>query len=113
MVTWHSASGGFAYIWQSKWVGIIAVKTERTQIHFLSDVLVAVASLDLKVPIFLTPIQTLYFYIPVRGQFQLRTPFSRTEGVCFWELSLYRLKGRLIFTYNNELGFLRWGVVGP
>ena len=32
-------------------VGIIAIKTERTQIHFLSDVLVAVASLDLKVPI--------------------------------------------------------------
>ena len=30
-----------------KWVGIIAIKTERTQIHFLSDVLVAVASLDL------------------------------------------------------------------
>ena len=51
MVTWNSASGGFAYIWQSKWVGIIAVKTERTQIHFLSDVLVAVASLDLKVHI--------------------------------------------------------------
>ena len=36
---------------QSKWLGIIAIKTERTQIHFLSDVLVAVASLDLKVPI--------------------------------------------------------------
>ena len=27
------------------------MKTERTQIHFLSDVLVAVASLDLKVSI--------------------------------------------------------------
>ena len=26
------------------------MKTERTQIHFLSDVLLAVASLDLKVP---------------------------------------------------------------
>ena len=45
----NSASGGFAYISQSKWSGIIAKKTERTQIHFLSDVLVAVASLDLKV----------------------------------------------------------------
>ena len=50
MVPWNSASGGFAYNWQSKWVGIIAIKTERTQIHFLSDVLVAVASLDLRVP---------------------------------------------------------------
>ena len=29
--------------------GIIAIKTEGTQIHFLSDVLVTVASLDLKV----------------------------------------------------------------
>ena len=28
----------------------MAIKTERTQIHFLSDVFVAVASLDLKVP---------------------------------------------------------------
>ena len=50
MVPWNSASGGFAYFWQSKWVGIIAIKTEGTQIHLLSDVLVAVASLDLKVP---------------------------------------------------------------
>ena len=49
MIPWNSASGGFAYISQSKWLGIIAIKTERTQIHFLSDVLVAVASLDLKV----------------------------------------------------------------
>ena len=49
MVPWNSALGRFAYNWQSKWVGIIAIKTERTQIHFLSDVIVAVASLDLKV----------------------------------------------------------------
>ena len=50
MVPWNSAWGGFGYNWQSKWVGIIAIKTERTQMHFLSDVLVAVASLDLRVP---------------------------------------------------------------
>ena len=49
MVSWNSPSGGFAYIWQRKWVGIIAIKSERTQIHFLIDVLVAVASLDLYV----------------------------------------------------------------
>ena len=49
LVPWNSASGGFAYISQSKWLGIIAIKTERTQVHFLSDVLVAVASLDLQV----------------------------------------------------------------
>ena len=29
---------------------MITIKTERTQIHFLSDVLVVVESLDLKVP---------------------------------------------------------------
>ena len=40
----------FAYIWQSKKAGIIAIKTGRTQIHFLSDAVVAVASLNLKVP---------------------------------------------------------------
>ena len=41
----NSIPGGFAYIWQSKRVGIIATKTERKQIHFLSDVLVAFSSL--------------------------------------------------------------------
>ena len=46
MVPRNSTPGGFAYIWQSKCVGIIAKYTERTQIHFLSDVLIAVASLD-------------------------------------------------------------------
>ena len=46
---WNSTSGGFAYIWQSKWVEIIEIKTERTQIQCLGEVLVAVASLDLKV----------------------------------------------------------------
>ena len=49
--TWIWSLGiQLAYILQSKLVGIIAIKTEKTQIHFLSDVLVAVASLDLKVP---------------------------------------------------------------
>ena len=33
-----------------KWVEIIAIKTERTQIHFLSDVLFAVTSLNLISP---------------------------------------------------------------
>ena len=51
MVPRNSTPGGFTYIRQSKWVGIIAIKTERTQIHFLNDVLIAVASLDIKVPI--------------------------------------------------------------
>ena len=47
---WNSASGGFTYIWQSKYVTISTIKTERTQIHSLSGIPVAVASLDLKVP---------------------------------------------------------------
>ena len=51
MVSRNSIPGGFAYTRQSKWLGIIAIKTESTKINFLSDVLVAVASLDLKVPI--------------------------------------------------------------
>ena len=48
MVPRDSTPGGFANVWQSKWVGIITMKAERTQIHFLSDILIAVASLDLK-----------------------------------------------------------------
>ena len=51
MVPRNSTPGGFAYILQSKWVGTIAIKIERTQIHFFCDVLIAVASLDLKVPL--------------------------------------------------------------
>ena len=43
MVSRNSIPGGFAYIRQSKWLGIIAIKTESTKINFLSDVLVAVA----------------------------------------------------------------------
>ena len=50
MVSRNSIPGGITYIWQSKWLGIIAIKTASTQINFLTDVLVAVASLDLKVP---------------------------------------------------------------
>ena len=38
---------GFAYVWQTKWVEIIAIKTERMQIDFLSEVFAAIASLDL------------------------------------------------------------------
>ena len=50
MVLRNSTPGGLAYIWQSEWLGIIAIKTERMQIHFLSDVLISVASLDPNVP---------------------------------------------------------------
>ena len=49
MVPSNSTPGGFANIWKSKWIGIIAIKTERTQIHFLSDILFPVEPLDLKV----------------------------------------------------------------
>ena len=46
MIPWNSISEGFADR-QSKWEGTIAIKTEKKQIHFFSDVLVADASLDL------------------------------------------------------------------
>ena len=35
MVAWNSTSGEFAYIWQSKWVGIIVINTEKMQIQIL------------------------------------------------------------------------------
>ena len=62
MVPWNSSSGGFTYIWQSKWVGVIAIKTER-KLYFFSDILVAVASLDLKVPNYY-PCPVLSFFKP-------------------------------------------------
>ena len=46
----NSTSAAFVYIWQSKWAGIIAIKTKCTQIRFWSDVFAAVASSDRKVP---------------------------------------------------------------
>ena len=48
IVLTNSTPEGFAYIWQSKWVGIIVIKTEKTKIHFRSDVFAAVASSDRK-----------------------------------------------------------------
>ena len=51
MVPWNSTSEGFTYMWHSRWEGIITIKTERTLIQFLSDILVALALLDLKVPV--------------------------------------------------------------
>ena len=40
-------SSWVTYIWQSKWVEIIAMKTKTAKIHFLSHVLFAFSSLDL------------------------------------------------------------------
>ena len=31
---WNSTPGQFAYIWQSRWVGIVAIKTERAKVRF-------------------------------------------------------------------------------
>ena len=48
-----------------------------------------------KSPFFSTPMRTLYFYIPVSGQLQLRTPFPRPVGVpCSRELPLYTYMNR-------------------
>ena len=57
------------------------MKTERTQIHFLSDVLVAVASLDLKFPI-------------VSGEDSRHDMVTIVNGLCYWKkflcLSLFQ-----------------------
>ena len=34
---WNSTSGRFAHIWQSKWVGIIAIKTVGKKIHYVAS----------------------------------------------------------------------------
>ena len=63
MIFRNSISEGFAYMWQSNWVGIIARKTERRQIHFLSNVFAAIASLDLTVPIIIIADITVLVFI--------------------------------------------------
>ena len=62
---------------------MIAIKTERTQIHFLSDVLVAVASLDLKVPI-------------LAGKRDSRV--SRRHSTTGWREQVIKCKTRFLFT---------------
>ena len=60
MTPWNSTpEGSPTFEKVSGWKGIISIKTERTQIHFLSDVLIAVVSLDLKVPIVLEDVSSL------------------------------------------------------
>ena len=78
MMPWNSASGRFAYMWQRKWVGITAIKTQKTQIHFFSDLLVAVASLDLKVPI------GVFLHVPSNSSRSLCE--SSLGPVSFWFL---------------------------
>ena len=63
MIFRNSISEGFAYMWQSNWVGIIARKTERRQIHFLSNVFAAIASLDLTVSIIIIADITVLVFI--------------------------------------------------
>ena len=66
-VTWNSASGGFDWlhsVWQSKWVGIIALKKERTQIHFFND---------------MTPCHVLWVISTNRSR-STRTPLNLLKG---------------------------------
>ena len=46
----NSTPGEFAYTLQNKWVGIIAMKIEKTRIQFLSNALAAAAVLASSVP---------------------------------------------------------------
>ena len=113
MVSRNSTPGGFAYIWQSKWVGIIAIKTERTEIQFLSDVFVAAASLDLKVPNAITwrtfatlPHVGLRVYGKVRASPHIQLFFKKRE------LSLFLLVNGGFFLFedasSSEVFVLRW-----
>ena len=49
MVLRNSALGGFIYIWQSLWLGVIAMTIEKARIHFFSDVFRPSPSSDLVV----------------------------------------------------------------
>ena len=123
MVPRNSISEGFAYIWQSNWVAIIVMKTERRQIHFLSDVFAAIASLDLTVPIIIiADIAVLVFIIiiviilsPLSSQLSFRVIISSSP------LSLFRyryclsllisLSFRIEFCWGSLFQLLKYPVV--
>ena len=50
MVLRNSALREFTYIWQSLWLGVIAMTIEKARIHLFSDVFRPSPSSDLKVP---------------------------------------------------------------
>ena len=113
MIFRNSISEGFAYMWQSNWVGIIARKTERRQIHFLSNVFAAIASLDLTVPIIIiADITVLVFIIiiiffillPSSSQLSFRVIISSSP------LSLFRYRYclSLLISLSFRIGFC-WG----
>ena len=100
-------------MWQSNWVGIIAVKTERRQIHFLSDVFAAIASLDLTVPIIIiAEITVLVFIIiiiviilsPSSSQLSFRVIISSSP----WSLFRYRYCLSLLISLSFRIEFC-WG----
>ena len=79
-----------------KWVGIIAIKTWRTQIYFLSDVLVAIVPLDLKVPLsgalFWKCLPDFFFYWTRRSHLLVKEKRNRNMFFfAFMELTLHRI----------------------
>ena len=69
------------------WTICLVVETLQTDILVSGEACSTYGHL-LKTLFFLTPILTLYFYIPVSGQLQLWTPFLRPDGFCLRELLL-------------------------
>ena len=78
-----------------KWVGIIAIKTGRTQIYFLSDVLVAIVPLDLKVPYLARCFESvcqIFFYWTRRSHLLVREKRNRNMFLlAFMDLTLQRI----------------------
>ena len=83
-------------MWQSNWVGMIARKTERRQIHFLSDVFAAIASLDLTVPIIIIADITVLVFIIIIIIVIILSPSSSQLSFCVIisssPLSLFRYR---------------------
>ena len=108
MIFRNSISEGFAYMWQSNWVGIIARKTERRQIHFLSNVFAAIASLDLTVPIIIiADITVLVFIIII---FIILLPSSSQLSLCVI-ISSSPLSFRIEFCWGSLFQLLKDPVV--
>ena len=63
--TWNSAPEEFACIWQSKWVGIITIETEKMWVHSSCDVFVVVSCRGILNSLIFTKAWSMQAWIPV------------------------------------------------
>ena len=95
MVDRNSAPEEFACIWQSKWVGIITIETEKMWIHFSCDVFVAVSCRCILNTLIFTKAWSLLAWIPVVSSslYFWKSVFSfRVDSILQWRVYIINWK---------------------